>query len=356
MEENETPFSPEAPSDAVGEGQAPLYDGQVFPPQTPLYGVSDVTVTERKAIRKTANTVGFTLLVTELAFSFWSVGYLWVTGRLGMTRETAVSLVNNPVMLQVLQIALTTVAFWFPAVLIFKLRGSRIGETVMLAAPKKGTVLPMFLFGMAFCMFANISTAILQQFFKNFGIDYHLPRTEDPTGVLGICLVLLANCFFPAFVEEFVFRGLVLGSLKQYGEGFAVLASSILFGLIHGNFEQIPFAFLVGLVLGFIAVQTGSLWVGMAVHAANNFVSVLFSYFLKDIPNEAANLIYLVLLLVIFALGIAALLLTGKHANGFPFQKAETQAAEKTKHKWFFLSPCVLLIVAFCLYNAFKSL
>lgn len=354
MEENSNQQSPGMPT-GVNGGQFP-YGQQFFPPQPFPYAVQDPIVTERKAIRKTANLIGLSLLITEIITSFWLVAYLWVAGRFGMTKETAISVIRTPVMLQVLQIVLSSVAFLIPAVVIFKIWRKRISDLVILSAPKKGTVLPMFFFGMAFCMFANLSTAVLQQFFKNFGIDYHVPKNEDPTGVIGVCLVLLANCFFPAFVEEFIFRGIVLGSLKRYGEGFAVLASSILFGLIHGNFEQIPFAFLVGLALGFLAVQTGSLWVGMGVHAANNFVAVLFSYFLKDIPNEAANLIYVLLLIVVLALGLIALLLTGKRGKGFSFQKAEMLAAEKTKYKWFFLSPCILLITAVCLLSAIEYL
>lgn len=354
MEENSNQQSPGTPTGAGG-GQFP-YGQQFFPPQVPPYGVPDPTVTERKDVRKTANRIGLSLLITEIITSFWLVAYLWVTGRFGIAKETAISVIRTPFMLQILQIVLSSVAFLIPAVVIFKAWGKRISDIVVLSAPKKGTVLPMFLFGTAFCMFANLSTAVLQQFFKNFGIDYHVPESENPTGLIGICLVLLSNCFFPAFVEEFIFRGIVLGSLKRYGEGFAVLTSSILFGLFHGNFEQIPFAFLVGLGLGFVTVQTGSIWVGMGVHAANNFIAVLFSYFLKDIPNEAANLIYVLLLIVILVLGITALLLTGKRGNGFSFQKAEMQAAEKTKYKWFFLSPCILLIMAVCLFSAFEYL
>ena len=366
MEEKEqqAPPEPMAPADPYRMGQMPAYGPP--PPVTYLqegiagtylpYGMPDETVLEKKAIRKSANTIGSSLLLTELFILVWALLYLFITARLGLSREMAVSLVNNPFMEQVLQIVLSSIAFLVPALLIFKIREKSISDIVPFSAPKKGTVFPMFLFGMSFCMFANIATSLFQQFFKEFGIEYHVPQSENPTGAIGVCLVILANCVFPAFLEEFIFRGLVLGSLRKYGEGFAVLASSILFGLIHGNFEQIPFAFLVGLVLGFLVIQTGSLWVGIAVHAGNNFISILFTYFLEGLPNETTNLIYIILLILLMATGVLALLITANRKGGFSLQKADMKTKEKGKYKWFFLSPFVLLLIAYNLFSAIEAL
>ena len=58
---------------------------------------------------------------------------------------------------------------------------------------------------------------------------------------------------------------------------------------MHGNFEQMPFAFLVGLALGFIVVKTNSLLLAMAVHATNNFVSVIFDFMPGSIPQTGAE-------------------------------------------------------------------
>lgn len=82
--------------------------------------------------------------------------------------------------------------------------------------------------------------------------------------------------------EEILFRGLLLRSLKQYGKGFAIFATAFLFGIFHGNLVQTPFAFLVGLILGYVAVEYSIGW-AMVLHMINNLVlgdtlSRLFSF------------------------------------------------------------------------------
>ena len=98
--------------------------------------------------------------------------------------------------------------------------------------PKKETVLPLFLFGISFCSFANIAMAFAQALFEDESVSYSVPKPENPLGIYGFLLAFTATVLVPAFVEEFACRGLMLGLLKKHGEGFAILASALLFGLI----------------------------------------------------------------------------------------------------------------------------
>lgn len=72
-------------------------------------------------------------------------------------------------------------------------------------------------------------------------------------------------------VEEIVFRGLVLRGLEKYGRRFAIVISALLFGAFHGNLVQSPYAFLVGLVLGYVASEYSIFW-AMVLHMLNNLV------------------------------------------------------------------------------------
>ena len=71
--------------------------------------------------------------------------------------------------------------------------------------------------------------------------------------------------------EEILFRGLVLRSMEPHGKRFAIFGSALLFGLFHGNLIQAPFAFLVGLVLGYVTVEYNILW-AMVLHMFNNLI------------------------------------------------------------------------------------
>ena len=71
--------------------------------------------------------------------------------------------------------------------------------------------------------------------------------------------------------EELLFRGLVQRTLMPYGKRFAILCSAFTFGIFHGNLFQAPYAFLVGLVLGYVACEYSIAW-AMVLHMVNNLV------------------------------------------------------------------------------------
>ena len=189
--------------------------------------------------------------------------------------------------------------------------------------------------------------------FESIGIDYNVDFGDNPGGFFGFLLSLLATAIVPALVEEFACRGLILGVLRKYGDGFAVLVSAILFGLMHGNFDQMPFALMVGLVLGYIVVKTESLWIAVAVHAANNFISVAFTYILCGFSQNAQNLIYLLYLMAALTAGIIAAV-TFNGEESFKFNKSDTESTLKQKFKWFFSSVPVVIFVILCLLQSIK--
>ena len=72
-------------------------------------------------------------------------------------------------------------------------------------------------------------------------------------------------------VEELVFRGVLMRGFEKHGRRFAIVASAILFGLFHGNLVQSPYAFAVGLVMGYVAMEYSVGW-AMVLHMINNLL------------------------------------------------------------------------------------
>ena len=309
------------------------------------YGFTPEEYEEHLAVKKASRAAGTTFLVMDavivilnllLAFGFAAI-------------EKAFSLQNrllsDPAVLQAVQIFLSVIVFTLPFGIVYKLFGYRISDLIEFSKPKKNTILPMFLFGVAFCAFANIATSMAGSFFKNFGVDYEVARPENPEGVFGFILSMLATVAVPSLVEEFACRGIVLGSLRKFGDGFAIIISAILFGLMHGNFEQIPFAFLVGLALGFVTIQSGSIWIAVAIHAFNNSVSVVFDYFFRGISVSAQNIIYTVFLCVSLLLGLVALFFVKDEAVYKFTLREETKLSEKEKYKAFFKTAVIIIFI-----------
>src|SRR5262245_12131511 len=86
---------------------------------------------------------------------------------------------------------------------------------------------------------------------------------------------LAVICLAPAICEELAFRGFILSGLRQSGRDWtAIIITSAVFGLAHGILQQSLGAAVIGVVIGFIAVKSGSLWPGVAYHAVHNGLSV----------------------------------------------------------------------------------
>ena len=310
------------------------------------YGFTPKTFEEKKGIRKAALITGLSVLILMGVSFFWATAYFFVMGRLGIDYNRALEIVSDPAVMQVVQIIISTLMFSVPFIIVFKANRISISETVPLGKPKKGNRLAMFFIGLSLCAFANIANTYAGYFFSGFGINYNVDYGDNPTGIFGFLLSFLATAVVPAFMEEFACRGLIMGILRKYGDGFAVLMTAAVFGLMHGNFDQMPFAFMVGLALGYIVVQTNSLWIAVAVHAANNFVSVAFTYLLSPLSADIQNLIYSLYLMAALGIGIAAAAVSGKKILSFSPETTESSFSKKCR--WFISSPVIIIFAVVC--------
>lgn len=309
------------------------------------YGFTPKLFEEKTKIKKIANITGGAILVSNVIPYIISYIIIFTLLFTGISQEEVNNILDDAAFNKYFQIVVSSIMFTLPFVIFFKAAGYRISDLAIYSKPKKKTVLPLFLMGISFCAFANIAVSIAGNIFSQFGINYEVERGLEPQGLLGFILTTIATAIVPALVEEFAFRGLVLGSLRKFGDGFAIIVSSIVFGIMHENFEQIPFAFLVGLALGYVTVKSGCLWVAMAVHAFNNFISVVFSYLPKSLPDMAQNAMYVVLLAILLVLGIISINLFRKSGECFELEKSQTEATNKQKATWFFTGVTIIIFI-----------
>ena len=78
--------------------------------------------------------------------------------------------------------------------------------------------------------------------------------------------------------EEIVLRGAILKELlksSKLSPWGAIVISALFFALIHFNPAQMPHAFIIGLLLGWMYWRTGSILPGVAYHWANNSMAYI---------------------------------------------------------------------------------
>lgn len=102
-------------------------------------------------------------------------------------------------------------------------------------------------------------------------------------------LVLLTGAVAPAIAEEFFFRGFVLSAFRSKLPAFrSVLFTSMLFGLFHViagsvlSIEKFLPTIILGVVIGWVAIRTGSLLPGILLHALHNGLVFSMSRFTEQ--------------------------------------------------------------------------
>jgi len=128
-------------------------------------------------------------------------------------------------------------------------------------------------------------------------IEYTYPVSEDAMqamlpfveqiATLPWLSVLFLMAFIPAVCEELAFRGFIFGGLvRQGGRLRAVVVTALLFGISHGFLQQSIAASCMGVLLGWVALRTGSVLPCIALHFTNNALSVSMSRLaVSDLPG-----------------------------------------------------------------------
>lgn len=91
----------------------------------------------------------------------------------------------------------------------------------------------------------------------------------------------LVVCILAPLAEEVIFRGAVLRTMLEHWEGnkrwTAITISALLFALAHMNPAQMPHAFLLGLLIGWLYERSRSLIPCVVLHCANNTIAYLMT-------------------------------------------------------------------------------
>ena len=131
--------------------------------------------------------------------------------------------------------------------------------------------------------------------------DTFLDMSSNPLGIISMALLA-------PILEELLFRGAIQGYLIASGSRpwIAIAIASLIFGVVHLNPAQIPFAFLLGMMFGWLYYRTGSLLPGIVGHILNNSIATLGMILYGDttieeqMPSDIAIWIWALVALVVF--------------------------------------------------------
>ncbi|MCM8525761.1 MAG: CPBP family intramembrane metalloprotease [Lentisphaeraceae bacterium] len=129
-----------------------------------------------------------------------------------------------------------------------------------------------------------------------FGIISHftgfVPKTQEVAEQVknmsetSLFLAVLGPAFLIPIIEELLFRSLLYRSLKfSLSPLFAAIISATLFGFAHIEPDTIPQLITIGLILSYVYEKSGSIYVPIALHATNNFITIMMLIFGPDLSG-----------------------------------------------------------------------
>jgi len=135
-----------------------------------------------------------------------------------------------------------------------------------------GEFLLLFLIGRFFTLVGTYISNFLVAISETITRSPITDTTSELMEVTPPWLIFIAAVIIAPILEELIYRKLIIDRLYMHGEAVAILFSSFIFALAHGNLYQVAYAFLNAFILGLIYTRTGRLRYCIAFHMLTNFL------------------------------------------------------------------------------------
>lgn len=306
------------------------------------------------AVRKASGRCSALLIIalftaTALSYEIWGLDLLlfYLTGR-------GINVQLYQILASILPTVLGAVASVFAA---RKFTGYRV-KTILV---RPQIHFKAVLLGFGLCMGLNLVTSLLSnlltQWLNHGGITVNPPDfSYSPESPFFSAVLLLYACVIAPTLEELIFRGYILRFLQRFGNGFAILFSSLLFAFYHFDLTQLLPAFVMGCLFGYLAVRCESVLPVIVIHVLNNVVAISLSTFSPVLSPTAI----LAINAVLYALAIVSLIvaLSMHRKNLWKLQRPALEG-QLTAGKTFgaaFTSPIWILCVLVYLYQVITKI
>lgn len=181
---------------------------------------------------------------------------------------------------------LSEALIWVPTLLCFAIHRVNPVKFCRFRKMHISTALMTVLFA-----FMAMPAATLTNIISMFFVENEITSMSGDMLKAGFPLVFLCVAVYAPFSEELVFRGTLLHGYKQSASPLkAILLSSLLFGLMHLNFNQAGYAFVLGVIMALLVEATGSIWSSFILHMTVNARSVVLLFLTEKMTGFVQNM------------------------------------------------------------------
>lgn len=259
-------------------------------------------------------------------FSFTLTGSLFgMTGAISNLDSTGQRLVIGSVWLALA--ALIAVLLYFKAKQkpLLSFRILEIKDKKQLWLLPAGSVIA-FVGGAAMNRLLTILMSLIS--FPESWVEAHDKSVESSTQG-NVFVAILAVCIMAPLVEELAFRGKGFYYLRsavggRAGTVIAVIFTSLVFALAHGNYIQAIYAFIAGAAFSLLSLSFGSVIPSVFAHIGFNMANLLFLAFFSSEYIENMGLLLNLACALVFVMCVAACCIMGSILRGGGKVKEDT--------------------------------
>ncbi len=310
---------------------------------------------EKRSLRNTSNMIGLAFIVSLLmqivamiiAYVVIAIIYNIVVPESLSEYYFMLTFMDSIEWQLMLQFFLSILTFTVPFLIVPCGTGTSTAEIVKLkkVSPLLFILLVFMVMGLS-AVGNGVSNGLDFLWNSIFGREMQTASFEMPENIFMKIFYVITISIVPALVEEFALRGIVLGSLRRYGNMFAVVTSAFLFGLMHGNIPQFVFAFILGIGLGLCVIVSDSVWPAIAAHFLNNFMSIVLDDIIgPKLTDNEYIMMFIIYMAAVLVIGIVAFIIIIKKYRKPIHEKPDTVLSRGQRTEAFIVSPSMIILL-----------
>ena len=201
-------------------------------------------------------------------------------------------------------ILIQVLIFIIPAILYCKLRGESFAERIRLRTPRLSHI-PFLLYLLVLMISGSLLTSILTGGIRSLEgsftlYDTFVARTSTPAQT---AYAILAYALLPAVGEELTYRSILCSEYEKRGVGVSIIASALLFAMLHFSFAHFLTYFVLGILLACAMYTTRSFLAPILLHVCYNIFCLFGQPYLSAFyVNAGSNEIFIFCVVVLFLL------------------------------------------------------
>ena len=208
----------------------------------------------------------------------------------------------------------STLLIGVPVIFYLRFNGLSIRKRLRINSISIKTFLSIIIISVGFIVIIDELDRIVYKLFGQPDFLQELVEQLRITSIRNGIFIVFTTVIVAPLVEEILFRGYLQKVLEESWEDItkAILVTSIFFALVHLNLYWIVQIYLLGLVLGYLAWRTNSIFPGIILHGLNNGFAVALNN-VEDVFNryynwyEHVNPLWIFIAIILIILGFKML-------------------------------------------------